>query len=165
MDYETRFDGLTPEDLTSAEKSVLIKLARDIMSRDIRDRPLLTRDTDAQYYVQLHFGQQERETFGALFLTTRHHLIANEALFYGTVDRTKIYPRIILQQALKHNAAAVILWHNHPSGPIDPSRQDIELTDLIRDLLSEIDVRLLDHIIVSPSGTISMAANDFIGQI
>ena len=100
--------------------------------------------------------------FGCLFLTTRHWLIHEEALFYGSIDRATVYPRVILQKALAHNAAAVILFHTHPSGVAEPSPSDMSLTCRIKDLLDEVEVRLLDHIVVSRSETVSMAARGLI---
>ena len=101
--------------------------------------------------------------FGCMYLTTRHYVIRDEELFYGSIDRTAVYPRVVLQTALRHNAAAVILWHNHPSGTSpEPSASDVSLTARVKDLLGEIDVRLLDHIVVARSGTVSMAARGLI---
>ena len=84
------------------------------------------------------------------------------ALFYGSIDRATVHPRVLLQKALAHNAAAVILWHNHPSGSAEPSASDMSLTSRIKHLLDEVEVRLLDHIVVSRSETVSMAARGLI---
>ena len=115
-------------------------------------------ESDAAKYLQLKSGRCEREVFGCLFLTTRHRLIRDEELFYGSIDRTTVHPRVILQKALACNAAALIMFHTHPSGCAEPSPSDMSLTNRIEDLLDEVDVRLLDHIVVSRTETVSMAA-------
>ena len=79
-------------------------------------------------------------------------------LFYGSLDRTTVHPRVILQKALAHNAGAIIAYHNHPSSVAEPSASDMDLTGRVKDLLDEIDVRLLDHIVVSRTETVSMSA-------
>ena len=100
--------------------------------------------------------------FGCLFLTTRNRLIRDEALFYGSIDRATVYPRVILQKALAFNAGAIIAYHCHPSGSARPSPSDVHLTGRCKDLLDEVDVRLLDHIVVTRTGTVSMAARGLI---
>ena len=81
----------------------------------------------------------------------------DEELFYGSLDRTTVHPRVILQKALKHNAGAIVAYHNHPSSAAEPSASDMSLTGRVKDLLDEIDVRLLDHIVVSRTETVSIA--------
>ena len=120
--------------------------------------PVMTGETVAARYLQLKVGDREREVFGCLFLNTRNRLIRDEELFYGSLDRTTVHPRVILQKALAHNAGAIIAYHNHPSSVAEPSPSDMSLTGRVKDLLDEIDVRLLDHIVVSRTETVSMAA-------
>ena len=122
------------------------------------DGPVMTGETVAARYLQLKVGDREREVFGCLFLNTRNRLIRDEELFYGSLDRTTVHPRVILQKALAHNAGAIIAYHNHPSSVAEPSPSDMSLTGRVKDLLDEIDVRLLDHIVVSRTETVSMAA-------
>ena len=107
-------------------------------------------------------GGHEREVFGCLFLNTRNRLIRDQELFYGSLDRTTVHPRVILEKALKHNAGAIIAYHNHPSSVAESSASDMSLTGRVKDLLDEIDVRLLDHIVVSRTETVSMAARGLI---
>ena len=95
--------------------------------------------------------------FGCLFLTVRNQLIRDEDLFHGSIDGTKVYPRVILQKALALNAGAVIAYHNHSSAVADPLECDKHLTRRVRDLLCEIDLLLVDHIVVSRTGSLSMA--------
>jgi len=159
MKYDDRFAGLGAEALNEAERDSVVKLALEVMDAELVDGPVITGDDSAARYVQMKTAREEREVFGCMYLTTRHHLIRDEELFYGSIDRTKVYPRVVLQKALQHNAAAAILWHNHPSGTsAEPSARDVSLTSRVKDLLDEIDVRLLDHIVVARSGTVSMAA-------
>jgi DNA repair protein RadC len=108
-------------------------------------------------YLQLAIGCESREVFGVLYLDSQHQLIAFENHFLGTLAQTSVYPREVLRAAMRHNAAAVILSHNHPSGNVNPSRADIALTDAIRTALVHVDVRLLDHVIVAPGKALSMA--------
>lgn len=101
-----------------------------------------------------HFGH---EVFACLFLDTRHRLISFEPLFRGTIDGASVYPREVVKQALKHNAAAVIFAHNHPSGVAEPSQSDIQITLQLRRALELVDIRVLDHIIVGDADTTSLA--------
>jgi DNA repair protein RadC len=97
------------------------------------------------------------EAFSAIFLDNRHRVIAFEVLFQGTVDGANVHPREVVRRTLDHNAAAVIFAHNHPSGIAEPSAADELITGRLRDALALIDVRTLDHIIVSGDATVSFA--------
>ena len=123
---------------------------------------ILSSSTGVQRFLRYRFGRREREVFGALFLDTRHHLISNEELFFGSVDRAMVYPREVIKSCLKHNASAVILYHNHPSGIPEPSASDIQVTSRIAMLLQELDVRLVDHVVVGASEQISFAERGLI---
>ena len=108
-------------------------------------------------FLKLHFAGQAYESFVVVFLDARHQLIVVEDVFRGTLTQTSVYPREILKRALHHNAAAVILAHNHPSGSTDPSRADETLTETLRSTLSLIDVRVLDHLIIAGNASLSFA--------
>ena len=99
----------------------------------------------------------EREVFGAAFLDTRHRPIEYVELFQGTIDGAEVHPREVVRQALRCNAAAVIVAHNHPSGTTDPSAADRAVTARLKQALALVDVRLLDHIIVAGSKSLAMA--------
>ncbi len=159
---ENRFAGLGEQTLSEAERESVVKLALQVMAQEVADGPVMTGEQATARYLRLKVGGREREVFGCLFLTTRNRLIRDEALFYGSVDRAAVYPRVILQKALKHNASALICYHCHPSGTAEPSASDVHLTSRCKDLLDEIDVRLLDHIVVSRTETVSMAARGLI---
>ncbi len=102
----------------------------------------------AQQYLALKLSNKRSETFACLFLDSRNHVLAFEELFHGTVNHAAVHPREIVRQAIKHNAAALIVAHNHPSGVAVPSNADIQITKIIKQALELIDVRLLDHVII-----------------
>ena len=106
-------------------------------------------------FFRLRLGNEVREH---AFLDTQHRLIAVERLFSGSVDSAEVRPRIVVQRALALNAAAVLLAHNHPSGDAEPSAADRAVTAQLRSVLRVIDVRLLDHFVVTASQAVSMAA-------
>ena len=99
----------------------------------------------------------EHEVFGVIMLDAQHRLIADERMFRGTLTQASVYPREVVKAALMHNAAAVILYHNHPSGVAEPSRADEMLTQTLRQSLSLVDVRILDHMVVGGGRCISFA--------
>jgi DNA repair protein RadC len=108
--------------------------------------PALTRE-----FLQIHLGAYEHEIFGVLHLDSRHRLIAVENLFRGTINNASVHPREVVKAALTHNAAAVVLFHNHPSGLSEPSAADELITRRLKEALALIDVRVLDHLIVAES--------------
>ena len=97
------------------------------------------------------------EVFAVVFLDAQNKLLAMEELFRGTLTQTSVYPREVVIRALHHNAAAVVLAHNHPSGTVQPSRADEALTHTLKAALALVDVRVLDHVIVAPGQALSMA--------
>ncbi len=116
--------------------------------------------TDAsktRQYIQQRLRPYQHEVFACLFLDSKHRLIIFEALFTGTIDTASVYPREVVKHALAHNAAAVILAHNHPSGIAEPSQADIAITSKLKAALDLVDIRVLDHIIVGDGETVSLA--------
>lgn len=111
----------------------------------------------ARDYCRLRLGGLEHEVFGAMWLDAQNRLIAFDELFRGTITQTSVYPREVVKAALAQNAAGVILTHNHPSGTVEPSRADEQLTRSLKDALALVDVRILDHLVVSASGVTSFA--------
>ncbi|WP_255527429.1 JAB domain-containing protein [Luteimonas sp. MC1750] len=107
-------------------------------------------------------ASHDREVFSVAFLTTRHKVIAVEDMFAGTIDGAEIHPREIAKRALEHNAAAVLVSHNHPSGNLQPSAQDMALTSRLKEALKILDIRLLDHFVVSTEGYTSLAARGWV---
>lgn len=108
-------------------------------------------------YLKQRLRPYAFEVFACLFLDNQHRLIHFEELFRGTIDGASVYPREIVKQALEHNAAAVILAHNHPSGIAEPSQADLQITRRIQSALQLVDIRVLDHIIVGDGDTTSLA--------
>ena len=113
-------------------------------------------------YLSAKLAGFEHEVFAVLFLDTQHRLIEYSELFRGTIDSASVYPRELVKEALRLNAAAVIVSHNHPSGNPEPSGADKVLTQRLREALALVDVRTLDHIIVAGGSTISFAERGLI---
>ena len=108
-------------------------------------------------YLTLKLAREESEQFVVMFLDAQNRLIEAETMFCGTLTQASVYPREVVKRALHHNAAAVILAHNHPSGVVEPSQSDRILTDALKQSLSLVDVRVLDHFIVAGRDTLSFA--------
>jgi DNA repair protein RadC len=130
------------------------ELLRRVGLESIRDAPL-TNPAAVREYLTLHFATQEAETFVALWLDAQHRLMQVETLFTGTLTQTSVYPREVVRSALRYNAAAVILAHQHPSGVSEPSRADELLTANLKQALSLVDVRLIDHFVVAGHAVLS----------
>lgn len=142
-------------------KFTQLQSALELSRRHMREQ--LARDTvfsnpgAVTGFVRAHLQDYQHEVFMVLFLDTRHRLIAVEELFRGTIDGASIYPREVAKRALHHNAAAVIFAHNHPSGIAEPSSADEQITRRLKEALSLLDIRVLDHIIVGREGEVSLA--------
>ncbi|MDR2154779.1 MAG: DNA repair protein RadC [Burkholderiaceae bacterium] len=140
-----------------AELIAVLELARRALAEQLAQRPVFDAPNTLNEYLQLHLAQRPHEVFAALFLDAQQRLIALEELFRGTLTQTSVYPREVVLRALHHHAAAVVLAHNHPSGDVQPSGADEALTRTLKAALALIDVRVIDHIVVSPGQTFSMA--------
>lgn len=134
----------------ASDKEVMHKAKRAIDRKYRRGRCFQSPEA-VQEYLRVKLGHEDNEIFVALWLDNRHRLIAYEELFHGTVDGTSVYPRVVVQKAIAHNAAAVIFAHPHPSGVAEPSSADENLTRRLQAALSLLDIRLLDHIVVGDS--------------
>ena len=113
---------------------------------------------DSREFLLARLRDRPQEVFCCLFLDNRHRVLAFEELFQGTIDNTTVYPREVVRQVLRRNAAAVILAHNHPSGVAEPSEADQLITRRIRGALELIDVRLLDHFVIGDGVCTSLAS-------
>jgi len=159
---EDRLSGLKPSDLNDVEKQSAVALAMKVLAIKHRaGRPLsnpeVTRD-----YLRLRLADYQNEVFGAVFLDSRHRIIAVRELFQGTIDGASIHPRVVVQQALSMNAGALVLFHNHPSGVAEPSHADEAITRRLKDALALVDVRVLDHFVVSAGESVSFAERGLI---
>ncbi len=134
-----------------------LRLARELLAEELRPGEAFRSLYAVSDYLKLHFAGQAHESFAVLFLDARHTLLAFEDLFRGTLTQTEVYPRELLKRALHHNASAVILAHNHPSGAVEPSQEDLAVTQALKSALALIDVRVLDHIVVGANRVASMA--------
>lgn len=135
----------------------IIACAILILEKRVRTGDVLSAPGDATKYLRLRLARYEREVFAVMFLDNRHRVIEFELLFFGTIDQATVHPREIVKRALYHNAAAVVLAHNHPSGNPEPSRADALLTTRIKEALALIDVRVLDHFVVGDGNPVSLA--------
>jgi DNA repair protein RadC len=135
----------------------IIAAAREHMSRRVRRGTQLSSPKATRDYLSLKLGTLEREVFAVIFLDRRNRLISYQEMFQGTIDGASVHPREVVKEALKQNAASVILAHPHPSGVAEPSQADEAITARIRDALSLVDIRVLDHIIVAGGDTTSFA--------
>lgn len=144
---------------TELEMNVL-KKAKDIMYRKAcSKKKAFTDPTVVKQYLAIanQVTEPMREVFRVLFLDSQHQLLADETMFMGTIDASPVYPRVVVQKALEHNAAALILSHNHPSGVVEPSHADKAITSRLVEALNLVDIRVLDHIIVGDTETVSFA--------
>jgi len=140
-----------------AELLAVLELARRALAQQMREPQALQSPRAVGDYLRLQLGHRPHEVFALVFLDAQHRLIALEELFRGTLTQTSVYPREVVLRALHHHAASVVLAHNHPSGVAEASHADITLTQTLKSALALIDVRVLDHIIVTRQHTLSMA--------
>ena len=134
--------------VTDQEKEVLQEAIRIINRRMYSRKEKFTSTETAKTFAKLHLGHEPNEVFAVFFLDQQHRLIDFDEMFSGTIDGASVYARPIIAAALKYNAAAVILAHNHPSGSTAPSKADLMITQRLKEALALIDVRALDHLIV-----------------
>jgi DNA repair protein RadC len=125
---------------------------RALLSCDFLFSPMQVKDC-----LQTYFARHEAEAFAVMFLNVQHQVIVVEEMFRGTLTQTSVYPREIVKRALALNAASVVFAHNHPSGQAEPSRADEFLTATLKQALSLVDIRVLDHIVVGKTVCVSMA--------
>ena len=132
-----------------AQLQAVFAMARRALGEELKARDLFSSPAAVRDYLRLHLSGLKNEVFCALWLDAQNRLIVCEELFRGTLTQTSVYPREVLKRALVHNAAAVILAHNHPSGVAEPSSADQSLTRELKQVLALVDVRVLDHFVVA----------------
>ena len=135
----------------------VVQQALALLECEVREAHALATPDAVRDYLRLRLGDRLHEVFAVVFLDTQYRVIETLEMFRGTLSQTSVYPREVVIEALARNAAAVILAHNHPSGHAEPSRADEMLTRTLKSALALVDVRVLDHFIVTRSGVVSMA--------
>jgi len=140
----------------------LLRFSRELHRRALRESVCrgtpLTSPAETVEFLQSELRWRRREVFRCLFLDTRHRIICHEELFQGSLDGACVYPRVVAEHALRHNAAAVIVAHNHPSGVAEPSLADQAITRRLKDALALLEIRLLDHFVIGDGEPVSMAS-------
>jgi len=139
-----------------ASSDEIIEAALDEMKRRYRRGETIRSPENTKAFLQLRLGHLEHEVFAVLWVDNRHRVLAFEELFRGTIDGASVHPREVVKSAMRHNAAAAIFAHNHPSGIAEPSQADQRITQRLKDALALVDVRTLDHVIVGEN-TCSLA--------
>jgi len=139
-----------------------VELAKRSAWEELASKPSLLSPRDSAAFLKARMQDRPYEVFAALFLDNRHRVLAFEEMFRGTLDGASVHPREVVRAALDHNAAAVILAHNHPSGVSEPSAADRNITRQLRDALQLIGVRVLDHLVIGVGEPTSMAARGLI---
>jgi len=145
-----------------AQLQAALELARRALREDLSSRDALSSPRAVRDYLRLLLSGREQEVFVVLLLDAQHRVIASEEMFRGTLTQTSVYPREVVKCALKHNSAAVIFAHNHPSGVAEPSHADELLTRSLKAALALVDVQVLDHFIVAGTRTMSFAERGLI---
>jgi DNA repair protein RadC len=133
----------------AASTEEILDAARSAINRRFRRGKAITSPAESQEFLKLRLAHLEHEVFAVLWLDNRHRFIQYDELFRGTIDGSSVHPREVVKSALRHNAAACILAHNHPSGISAASNADRSITRRLVDALALVDVRVLDHIIVA----------------
>jgi DNA repair protein RadC len=140
-----------------AQLQAVLEMGRRHLAERLRHKSVLENPQAVREYLKSMLRHESHEVFGCLFLDSRHQVLTFEKLFRGSIDYTTVHPRQVVKRALAHNAAALILCHNHPSGNPDPSQADRVLTKRLQKALELIDVRVLDHFIIGDGDPLSMA--------
>ena len=148
---------------TAREQEVLSHAAEILKSKlFVSEQPALTSPEMVKLFCQNSLASKEHEVFGVIFLDNQHRARSTAELFTGTVDAASVYPREVVKKALAENAAAVIFYHNHPSGVAEPSQADRRITRRLIDALTLVDIKVLDHFVVSFENTVSFAERGWI---
>jgi DNA repair protein RadC len=154
------FPGMGPAKY--AQLQAVLEMARRALGEEMVQGDALGSPGAVRDYLRLHLGGLGHEVFMALFLDAQNRVLAREELFRGTLTQTSVYPREVVKRALAHNAAGIILAHNHPSGAAEPSQADRWLTDQLKTALGLVDVKVLDHFIVAGAGGVSFAEHGWL---
>jgi len=148
-----------------AQLQAALEMGRRYLTEELTSRPVFNHPDQVAAFLTAELGCEQREVFGCLFLDSRHQLLGFERLFLGTINAATVYPREVVKRSLAHNAAAVILAHNHPSGVAEPSASDVAITKRLQEALALVEVRVLDHLVVGAGAPISLASRGLITSI
>ena len=140
-----------------AQLQAVMEMGRRHLFEDIKRGDALTSPGAVRNFLRSKLMALPHEVFACLYLDNQHRVIAFEELFRGTLDSASVYPREVVKRALSHNAAALILTHNHPSGVAEPSQADLLLTRRLKESLAMVDIRVLDHLVVGDGEPVSFA--------
>lgn len=145
-----------------AQLQAIFEMSRRALTEQMQTRDVLASPEQVRDYLRLKLGALSREVFMVLFLDPQNRVVATEEMFSGTLTQASVYPREVVKRALHHNAASVILAHNHPSGIAEQSRADEMLTTSLKQALALIDIKVLDHFIVAGNSILSFAERGLI---
>ena len=144
--------------LTKKNESTIIDIAIDLLEKSFKKEKIILDSAEkVKDYLRLQLATEEREVFSVIFLDSSLCFLSFEKLFFGTINKSAVHPRIVVKRALELNAAAVILAHNHPSSSSNISTEDADVTRELKDILKVIDVKTLDHIIITKTEAKSSA--------
>lgn len=146
----------------TAQLLAAVELGQRFLAAEFERGEGLSRPEDAGRFLLARLRSHRQEVFACLFLDNKHRILAFEEMFHGTIDGAAVYPREVVRRALEHNAAALILSHNHPSGVAEPSDADRAITRRLCDALSLVDVRVLDHLVIGDGDWVSLAQRGWI---
>jgi DNA repair protein RadC len=139
-----------------AQLQAVMEMARRHMAECLKRDSVLESPAQVRDYLKAMLRHEPHEVFGCLFLDNKNRVLAFEILFHGSISSAHVHPRQVVKRAMIHNAAGLILCHNHPSGVTDASQADVELTKRLRDALWLVDVKILDHLIIGDGDPLSM---------
>jgi DNA repair protein RadC len=157
VNTKNRLATLKIATLNDGEKQSLMELALAVLQDLHRPGLELPSPNSTRDYLRVLLADRKAEVFGCMYLDNRHRVIETAELFQGTIDGAAVYPRVVVQKALTLNAAAVMFFHNHPSGVAEPSHADEAITRRLKDALALVDIRVLDHFIVTAGESLSFA--------
>ena len=140
-----------------AELKACQELGRRYLEATLERGDALISPADTRRFLKASLRAHPREVFACLFLDNRHRVLAFEELFHGTINGASVHPREVVRRVLEHNAAAVIVAHNHPSGVAEPSEADRAITHRLKEAMGLVDVRLLDHVVIGDGEVVSFA--------
>lgn len=153
-------DGIGPNNVFG------LKLTQTVARRYLADRVIgqdvITSSDEVLDYLKHNLRDKAQEIFSVIYLNGRNAIIGMEELFHGSLTSSAVYPREVVKKVLKQNAAAIILVHNHPSGNLSPSQEDIKITKKLKDAVATIDVTVHDHLIIAGNDYYSFADNDYL---